>query len=161
MPGIVGVGGVDVTVSSDGTAAIAVSVRAEPGIAEGAVATVVHAEVIDRVERMTSLTVANARVALVDHGSAYGAPSALEQEQEAVAEAVLDCGLVAGLAGRHPVRMGPHEIEVHVVARWSNRLDAVADEVRRAVDRTALNRRVVVHVDDVEVPVLVPPQMLP
>jgi hypothetical protein len=81
---------------------------------------------------------------------------------DAIAAAVVQSRLVAALSpgietylpGRRVagVRIGADEVEVHVVARWGNALSDLAADVRRAVSAAAGDRRVAVHIDDIELP---------
>ena len=87
-------------------------------------------------------------------------------DPDAVAEAARSCPQVARLSGGlvgevatylpgrsvTGVRVTDDEGEVHIVARWSPNLPAVADAVRRAVEPVTGGLRTSVYVEDVELP---------
>jgi len=87
-------------------------------------------------------------------------------DPDAVAEAALSCpqvarmsgGLVGEVATYLPgrsvagVRVTDDEVEVHIVARWSEDLPKVADTVRRAVKPHTGALPTSVYVEDIEVP---------
>jgi len=87
-------------------------------------------------------------------------------DAEAVAERALQSRSVSGLypggavevATYLPnkrvsgVRVREHEVEVHIVAKWSSRLPEVAEEVRALVAPVAGGRPISVYVADVDSP---------
>src|SRR4051794_12076620 len=91
-----------------------------------------------------------------------GSSSAVPPDVDAIAAAVVQSPFVAALSGGIEtylpgrrvagVRIGPDEVEVHVVARWDSAVPDLAADVRRAVSAAADGRCVAVHIDDIEVP---------
>jgi hypothetical protein len=162
-PCVAGVESVTAVVG-DGTVALGMGVCCDSRADPERVAATVRRDLIDRVEGMTGLVVAEARVtvsvARCEEAPPLAGPVG-RPDGTGYAAAILGCDGVAALAGRQPVDIGASELAVHIVARWTTSLPAVARQVSTAVAPLARGRRVVVHVDGLDVPTLVPACLLP